>query len=151
MALRRFPTKTFSSVGICVALVLAFATEPTSSAPNAVTELDKVPSLSTRQLRHILIENHAECKGCIERRHLVERALEVLRSRTEGTVSQLTEVQHSVKQHFQDHHFSLENNVKVPLGDFDLELPDIRINPNVECEQPFDNETVYCRPRASTF
>lgn len=101
MALRCFPTKTFS-VGICVALVLAFATEPTSSAPNAVAELDKVPSLSTRQLRHILLENHAECKGCIERRHLVERALEVLRSRTEGTVSQLTEVQHSVKQHFQE-------------------------------------------------
>ena len=93
-----------------------------------------VTTLTNRQLRRVLHDNNAECTGCVERQHLVDRAVEVLQRRSDLVTSQLTQVQHSVKEQFMAHrHVTTEYNV----------------GPNVECHSPFDNETVYCYVRTA--
>ncbi|KAG5481457.1 hypothetical protein LSCM1_05466 [Leishmania martiniquensis] len=48
---------------------------PSSSTPNA--SLDHLNSLSSKELNQLIRDRDSECRGCVERRDLVQRAYEV--------------------------------------------------------------------------
>eukprot|EP00759_Apiculatamorpha_spiralis_P050491 PhF_6_TR4793/c0_g1_i2/m.6611 len=121
--------------------------QKSSSSVPAILDTTSLHTLTTKQLRRLLYEHNSECKDCVERSHLLDKAIDVLHSQQNQYTTDLTAVQHSIKQQMFEHH------VQTPpaLKDEKIVLPKISFDPRVECHSPFDNETVYCGYQATSF
>lgn len=123
-----------------------------------VAEQDYIRKLSVSQLRKYLRDREARCEGCVERRHLVERAMQVRGWMTEDEriVSELTPVQSSAANALSLHHIAAvptaeSGNVGGPVNGGLVaitthrpQLAAVQLQYGIHCQEPLGNGTQYC-------
>eukprot|EP00760_Papus_ankaliazontas_P015229 PhM_4_TR16421/c0_g1_i1/m.36408 len=134
---------------------------------NAVLTPTEIAALSNKQLRRMLFHFNDPCDGCVERKHLVDHAIDAYYKNVASYTTQLTSMQDSVKTNMAPFHVDVMAEVKDMLLAIDnatisnnnnrrgrddgdvvvpvLDIPDFHFDPSVECSSPFMNETVYCQ------
>ncbi len=116
------------------------ATSPHSSAQDAKA-IETLSKMSIRHLKQFLAERRAVCHGCVDRHHLLERALEVRRapSLDDLVAGQLALAQQSAVTHPQPHHVRTQS----PAETAQLLLLQATLA-HVRCDVPLPNGTAYC-------
>lgn len=120
-------------------------------------EVDFIKALTVSNLRRYLRERDAKCNGCVERRHLVERAMEVRgwMTETERVVAELTPLQLSASNALTLSHLSeAQVSQVVPTADGEQQhvvitndrkqLETIQRHHGIVCQAPMVNGTQYC-------
>jgi len=123
-----------------------------------LTQESAIRTMSGKQLRRFLSDRGAGCDGCIEKEHLVERALDVRAWATadELVATHLAPSSASAATHLGLHHIAVPpadmpagtvafvGEPTAPETQRHLDGGDVVINNEVVCNQPLVNGTQYC-------
>jgi hypothetical protein len=111
-----------------------------------LAKVEKIPVMSNRELRRFIADRDANCDDCLERRHLVERALEVRGWLTgdERVTAQLTPLQQSAASHMQLHHITSVDPTQQQTINTELFLQNAVRTGVIQCTTPLANGTQYC-------
>lgn len=146
-------TRTFLLASLVLSAMLATTAAGSNmalpSSEEDAKKLAKIATMTNRDLKHFLHDRTANCDGCIERRHLLDRALEVRGWLTgdEQVMAQLTPIQHSADSHMQMHHIATAveaGNPEQMQIQQRLAMQHAVDTGAVECTAPLANGTVYC-------
>ena len=111
------------------------------ASPADAKHVERLSKMSSKELKKFIDERKATCHGCIDRQHLLEKALEVRRApnRDDMVASQLALVQHSVVSQPAPHHFRQQTDVETAA----LHLLQASLTKR-HCQPPLANGTVMC-------
>ena len=116
--------------------------------PGAPME-DVIPQMSTKELRRFLKERQVECHGCVERGHLVSRALEVRHHKdsNQRVAEELTPFADSAYDTLSPHHIgSIPEGTRVV---YPPKLDTMSAEKRLACTEMQGNGTVTCYDRAT--
>lgn len=115
-------------------------------------EATHIQSLGVGKLRSYLKDREATCSGCIEKVHLVERAMQVRGWETENqrVSNELTPAQFSAENALSVQHGGdvgprdAMGNPMVPTTTSKSQLQAIQLSHGIQCEEALFNGTQYC-------
>lgn len=140
---------------LLVAMFVAAAAQEERALVGVDSSESVVRRMSVRQLRTFLRDRDASCAGCVERDHLVQRALQVRQSPTADDLiaEQLALMQHSAVTHMSLHHLTADvpelPDGQVPLVEAPPVPDGLVVVGDVVCEKPLVNGTQYCHSIAA--
>ena len=129
-----------------VALALAAAIHhpgdlPAIQSAEDVRVSQQIATMRITQLRKFLAERDANCDGCVERAHLIERALEVRGWETadDRIASELTPFQGSAVTHMTSQHVTTPSEEEIASAHLMLAA-----SRSLQCGDVLPNGTRYC-------
>jgi len=115
-------------------------------------EVRHIQALTVGKLRQYLKDREAACPGCVEKLHLIERAMQVRGWETETSrvARQLTPTQHSAGNALSPQHLAEgialdpHGNPIVPTTQSKAQIEAIQLSHGIHCQAALPNGTQYC-------